>query len=243
MGLFDFFKKSPSENAILSQVRKAKEPYAQPDYRRMAMDKLLNWDTNESLKGILERFTVVIQSPHWDEEEKRWLVEELVKKGERMVPILREFLLKKNEVNHAILALKQLIKNPKEVEKLLVEALEKRPPSDHRSIQAKRELIAALSELNENQLDNIIAPYIEDHSDDVQCEAIIALAKTQSDAIKQQIAKLLTSDIHSARVLRTAAQVILDTKTPLEDTMELTEVLQEEYAIKDNLLTKLNFNG
>ena len=81
MGIFGFFGKSaPSEKAIANQVQKAKEQYAKPEYRRVAMDKLLEWNTKASLKGLLGRFTVVVQSPHWDEEEKRWLVEEFVKK-------------------------------------------------------------------------------------------------------------------------------------------------------------------
>ena len=67
-----FGKTVPDEKAIGKQVAKAKEPYAQPEYRRMAMEKLLEWDTQESLRGVLERFAVVVQSPHWDEDEKRW---------------------------------------------------------------------------------------------------------------------------------------------------------------------------
>ena len=72
MGLFDIFKSGPTSDSILGQIRKAKEVYAQPEYRRMAMEKLLKWGSEESLRGLLERFTVVEQSPHWDEDEKRW---------------------------------------------------------------------------------------------------------------------------------------------------------------------------
>ena len=36
----------------------------------------------EALAAVLARFTVVVQSPHWDEEEKRWLVDELATRGE-----------------------------------------------------------------------------------------------------------------------------------------------------------------
>ena len=111
MGLFDIFRAGPSKEAILGQVRKAKEIYAQPEYRRMAMENLLKWGTAESLSGLLERFSVVVQFPHWDEEEKRWLVEELIKIGEQALPLLREFILKRNEVNHALLAFRKIVAN------------------------------------------------------------------------------------------------------------------------------------
>src|SRR5271170_6675572 len=187
MGLLDFIKGKPSPNAILSQVRKAKEVYAQPEYRRMAMDKLLKWGDDDSLRGILERFSVVVQSPHWDEDEKRWLTEELTKLGDRALPILREFILKKNEVNHALSAYRAIVNNDHAYEAFLIEALKIRPPSDHRSVQGKQELIALLSEFKEVPLADLLLPYLDDHSDDVQCAAIDALRAHLNDAVKQKL--------------------------------------------------------
>ncbi len=239
MGLLDFFKNGPSPDAIASQVRKAKEHYAQPDYRRMAMDKLLKWDTDESIKGLLERFTVVVQSPHWDEEEKCWLVDEIVQKGERMIPILREFLLEKNEVNHALIALKKLVPDTKAYSNLLIEALNKRPPSDHRSVQAKREIIAAISDLEDRAMDALLVPYIEDHSDDVQCLTIEILGKSQDQSIEHKLIELLKSDVHSARVVRMSAKVIADKKVPLGQETALSDVVKEEFALKSGYLVRL----
>lgn len=239
MGLLDFFKNGPSPDAIATQVRKAKEHYAQPDYRRMAMDKLLKWDTDESIKGLLERFTAVVQSPHWDEEEKCWLVNEIVGKGERMIPILREFLLEKNEVNHALIALKKLVPDTKKYSDLLVEALKKRPPSDHRSVQAKREIIAAISDLDDRSLDAVLVPYIEDHSDDVQCLTIELLGKSQDQDIMRKLVELLKSEVHSARVVRMSAKVVSDIKLPLGDETALSEVVKEEFALKNGHLVRL----
>lgn len=238
MGLLDFFKNSPSPDAIAGQVRKAKEAYAQPDYRRMAMDKLLKWDTDESLKGLLERLTVVVQSPHWDEEEKCWVVDEIVQKGERMIPILREFVFEKNEVNYAVGALKRLLPNTQAFSELLLEALKKRPPSDHRSVQAKRELIAAICDLDNPQFDAILAPYLHDHSDDVQCLVIERLGKSSDEAIKAHLLELLSSESHSARTLRMAAKVVAEQKIPVSETLALAEAVKEEYGIKAGLLAR-----
>lgn len=239
MGLFDFFKKAPSKDAILGQVRKAKEVYAQPDYRRMAMDKLLKWDTDESLSGLLERFCVVVQSPHWDEDEKRWLVDELIKRGERVKPLLREFIFKKNEVNHALLAYRKIVNDDEDYKALLIEAMKLRPPSDHRSVQSKQELIAALSEFNHQSFDEIVLPYLNDHSDDVQCAAIDALKESPNEKVKASLVKLLSSDVHSARVLRTAANAVVSYKIPVGDNANLAEVLMEDFKIESGHVTRL----
>lgn len=239
MGWLDIFsKKGPSEDAIAKQVRKAKEAYAQPDYRRMAMDQLLKWDTPESLRGILERFTAVIQSPHWDEDEKNWLVGELVARGDKMLPILRSFVLDKNEVNHALQTYRQIVKDDKKYGELLIEALKKRPPSDHRTVQGKQEILAAMMELNTRDFDEVIIPHLDDHSDDVQCIAIEALANSDKPKAREEIIGLLSNDAHSARVLRAAAALAAAQKFPV-GTTELTDVLKEDFRVDNGLLVHL----
>jgi hypothetical protein len=239
MGLWDFFSsKGPSADAIANQVRKAKEHYAQPDYRRAAMDQLLKWNSEESLRGILDRFCVVVQSPHWDEEEKKWLSDQVIALGDKMKPILRQFILEKNEVNHALQAYRQICKNDQEYTELLLEALNKRPPGDHRSVQGKQEILAALSELENRDLDQYIAPYLDDHSDDVQYLTIETLAKSSSPEIHKLLVALLSSDTHSARVVRKAAAVVAEQKIEIEPTQNLCEAVSEDYAIKQGFLVR-----
>lgn len=241
MGIFDIFKSGPSADSILGQVRKAKEIYAQPEYRRMAMEKLLKWNTDDSLRGVLERFCVVVQSPHWDEDEKRWLVDELIKLGDRAEPLLKEFIIKKDEVNHALLAYRK-VAGDENYKKVLVEALAVRPPSDHRSVQGKQEIIAAMSEF-ENEFEELLVPYLDDHSDDVQCAAIDALATSNSPNAKVRLIELLNSDVHSARVLRRAATVIVNRRLPLGENVKLSEVVKEDFMIDDGHLVRLRHEG
>lgn len=241
MGIFDIFKSGPSEDAILGQVRKAKEVYAQPEYRRMAMEKLIKWNTDESLRGVLERFSVVVQSPHWDEEEKRWLVDEMIKLGDRALPILQEFILKKDEVNHALLAYRK-IKGDDGYKEVLAEALDVRPPSDHRSVLGKQEIIAAMSEFGQ-EFEELLLPYLEDHSDDVQCATIDAISNSENLVIKERLVQLLKSDVHSARVLRRAANVVVNQKMTLGENAQLSDVVKEDFMLEEGRLVRLRHEG
>lgn len=239
MGLFDFFSSKPSEKAILNQVNKAKERYAQPDYRRAAMDKLLKWNTPESIAGLLERFTVVVQSPHWDEEEKNWLAEELIAQGKDVEKVVSEFILKKDEITQCLAVIKSILNDDKQYTNLLLEALNKRPPSDYRLVRSKKELIAALIDLNVNGLDEVIIPYLEDHSDDVQCAAIDYLIKSEREETRQKLMQLLENNLHSARVLRTLAKLFSDMQLPLKKEIVLADAVKEEFTIKTGLLVKI----
>lgn len=237
MGLFGLFgKKVPSENAISKQVQKAKEQYAKPEYRRMAMDKLLEWDTPESLAGLLGRFSVVVQSPHYDEEEKRWLVEEFVKRGDRVKGVLIDFLGKANEVTYVIRCLEKLC-TKEELEGILIDALKRRNPEDYRSYQSKIELIAAF-EGYPAEIVPVILPYLRDHNDDVKCMAIDVLSPMNSSDVNQELVKMLSEDYHSGRVLRKAGQAVHKLELDVPNNVALAKEVAEDFVIRNGKLVR-----
>lgn len=238
MGIFGIFGKSePSEKALQNQVQKAKEPYAKPEYRRAAMDKLLEWNTKKSLLGLLGRFSVVVQSPHWDEEEKRWLVEEFVKRGDAVKEVLVEFLMSANEVTYVVRCLEKLCQRD-EVQPILFEALQRRSPEDYRTHQSKMELIAALEDYTGPENADLVIPYLHDHNDDVKCMAIEVLGKKGDQKAHDAIVKLLGEDFHSGRVLRLAAQMVHHLQSDIPKEMALVSEVLEDFSVKDGKLKR-----
>jgi lipopolysaccharide biosynthesis regulator YciM len=237
MGIFDIFTGRPTGKAIASQVSKAKEQYAQPEYRRMAMEKLLKWDTPESLAGVVQRFCVVVQSPHWDEVEKQWLVEEIVERGEHSRAILRDFILKENDLAYALDAYRKIVQNDDAYVAILWDALEIRKPADHRSVRAKQELIAALAEMPGIDLERLV-PYLHDHSDDVQSLAISALADRKDERFFAPVRELIGSDIHSSRVMRAAADAVSALKIPVAEDFKIAGPVLEDFHTENGLLVR-----
>ena len=236
MGWFGLFgQKGPSQKAIDKQVTHVKEQYAKPEYRQMAMDQLLEWGTKESLKGLLSRFTVVVQSPHWDEEEKRWLVGEFAKRGDLAKEVLTEFLMTANEVTYVILALSRLC-SEEELVSILQAALRARLPEDHRSSQSKMELIAALEERQLPQLSEELLPYLDDHNDDVKCITLDVLAAKKADQAYASIARMITESHHSARVLRHAASMVHKLEIPVDLKAPLAEEVTEDFVVRNGKL-------
>lgn len=236
MGLFGFFgKDKPSEAAIAKQVTRVKEQYAKPEYRQMAMDKLLEWGDRASLKAILSRFTVVVQSPHYDEEEKRWLAKELTGRGDLAKEVLIEFLKNANEVSYAIVALEGLC-SKEELNQIIVSALTARSPEDHRSSQSKMELIAALEDRDVEGLAQLLIPYLDDHNDDVKCIAMDVVASKKVEQAYSQVALILTQDHHSARVLRHAASMAARLGILVDAEKPLAPEVAEDFVVKDGKL-------
>jgi len=114
--------------------------------------------------------------------------------------------------------------------------LYRNPFTDDRSVQGKQEIIAAMMELNDPSLEPLILPHLEDHSDDVQCLAISALAQSHSSEVKARLIDIIKNEDHSARVMRTAASVIAAQKFELPEGFQIAPILTEDYKVENGLL-------
>ncbi|MFZ9887249.1 MAG: HEAT repeat domain-containing protein [Myxococcota bacterium] len=227
----------PTPKNIDKQVARVKERYSQPEYRRTAMERLLSWGTPEAIEGLLARFTVVVQSPHWDEEEKRWLVEELVEKGPVAKEALVRFLSRENHIAFAAQALRQLTAADEYVA-LLAKALGARSPDDYRSAQGKQELVACLAEAGASTAGEFLVPYLDDHADDVQCATIDAVEALRAEPGFERLRRMVTEEAHSARVLRHAAGAMSRLEIHVDPTSALAAAVVEDYVVRDGKLAR-----
>lgn len=236
MGFFGLFgSNTPTEKQIAKQVTHLKEQYAKPEYRQMAMDKLLEWGTKECLAALLNRFKVVVQSPHWDEEEKRWVVEQMAKRGDLAKEVLQTFIMNENEVTYAILAFSKLSSEVELVE-LLKNALLSRSPEDYRTSESKMELIAALEEHEPADLPTLLIPYLDDHHDDVKCMTLDVAAKKKAENAYPKMIDMLSQEAHSARVLRHTASKVSELALVLAEDQKLAAEIAEDFEIKSGKL-------
>jgi len=233
----------PTQKNIDKLVVRVKEGYAQPEYRREAMEKLLGWHTPESLNGVLVRFTVIANSLHWDGEEKTWLVDELVKLGEPARVALRKFLAKENHIAFAARALSRLDSKDDYVNDLAA-ALAARAPDDYRSVHGKAELIACLTDTQDPRAVTALVPYIDDHGDDVQCACVDALERLWTltgplaGDIEKRLQAVIADDARSARVVRHTAAAMQRLDVPVDATRPLAPAVAEDFLIKDGKLAR-----
>ena len=205
VSLLDLLKpKSPLEKAR-KQVREA---YAQPEYRREAMDKLLEIGSEEAITALLGRFTVNASGQIADEDEKRDLVEMLVDAKDKTLEPLKTFIrTQKKFLAFPIRAYVRMVDRA-EARAFLRETLAQYEPLDHRSTHAKAILLTSLADLGGEETAETIAPYVADHDDDVQYVAVESLERLGNRQLASQLTDVCTSDDHSARVKRRAADAL-----------------------------------
>lgn len=244
MGFLDalFGGDKAGPKAVDKLMLRVKERYAQPEYRREAMDKLLAMGTAESYAAVMKRFTVVVQSPHWDEEEKRWLCDELGTRGDLARDVVRSFLAAEDHVAFASKTLRKLSPSTDAWLKDLVVALQRRPPEDHRTVQGKTEVINQLKDGGDATIVDAVLPYVEDHADDVQIAAWECLEHhipadgAARDALAQKARDIVADDARSARVLRHVAGVMSRLKVAVDPTKPLPGAVAEDFRVQDGTL-------
>ena len=208
VGLLDVLKpKSPLEKAA-KQVREA---FAQPEYRQGAMEKLLEIGTPEAYEALLKRFTFNASGSIADESEKRLLVDELVRVGEPAIEPLKKFIRNEKLIAFPIRAVVEIIGKDR-ARDFMVETLQGYEPLDHRTTQAKRALVIGILDVAEAEHAQVFVPYLADHDDDVQLEAIAALERLANPETAESLAKVCVGDEQAGRVQRRAAQALAELK-------------------------------
>ena len=212
VGIFDFLKPKSAVEKAAKQVREA---YAQPDYRREAMQKLLKIGTEEAYDALLTRFSVKANGQIADEQEKRDLVEELVAVGEPALPSVERYIFQeKTAIAFPIRILKELVPEAVAVDKLLM-ALAQYEPLDHLSSNAKVALVDGLADILPKSQASVLFPYLNDHSDDVQASVIDVVENIAPEGVTEALVEICTQDQHSGRIIRRAAKALSVLETPV----------------------------
>jgi HEAT repeat protein len=228
VGILDFVKrKSPVEKA----QKQLCEAYAQPEYRRGAMEKLIEIGTEEAYDALLRRFTFVASGQIADEDEKSDLVDELVRIGKPAIEPLKRYIRREKQIAFAVRALARVVEKS-ELMAFLVETLSGYEPLDHRSTQQKTTLVMEIGEFGGPEHAPAILPYLKDHHDDVQFQVIVAIEKFKNAETRTALAELCVGDAHSARIQRRAGQALADLEWSVKEYFDrFNPELKSEYLI------------
>jgi hypothetical protein len=232
------FSSSP-EKKIEKTKRVMLNEHHQAQVRQGAIYDLMNMDHPEAVAALVERLGVSMRDTIQNEKEQGWVHDILVDRcKERAVEPLKAYIKGNQLISKAILALQELISD-EELELFLCEVLNGYDPKDHRSVDARLNLIDALHELPNSPLE-VFLPYALDHSDDVRVKVINTirerLSQESTDAQREAATKALVgalSDPFAAgRITRAAgltlARLELDVSAYAEQLTDLPDELTLE---------------
>ena len=185
MGLLDKLglggsKDDREARSVAKLQKKAIEKYGPKENRQGAIEELGELRTSRAVEALLMRYTVRVEPGITDDEEKQRVLALVQQAGAQVaVPVLKKFILSRDEVSWPLKALFDLVSEA-EVVAFLVEALRKAAGEYSRVPEKKVLLLHALAQHRSPDAVPAALPFLEDMDDEVQIAAAQAMA-VQSD--------------------------------------------------------------
>jgi len=214
--VFGLFSK---EKALQRNIAKATNKLSQQPDRWSAMENLRKDGSEEAIYGLTRRFSIVSQKSSEDEQEKQWVVDVLVEKGEVAIGPVRRYLKNHAQLAFALQVLGKIVPKQRVLE-VIDELLASETPGYTRDPERRLDLIKWLGEWPQATAEDLVprlAPYLKDHSEDVRWFAAEALAKHGMPEVGPQLIEALTNPEEEAgRFKRRLAELLAEHKVPLD---------------------------
>ena len=204
MGLLDIFSKEKrEERARAGNIQRTLNKYAQTGDRYRAMEALATEGSDESTYGLLRRFGMMYDKTIEDEQEKEWVFDTLVSKGEAALPAVKRYLISAESVSWPLRVLQKIAPSKEAEVDMVAEVLARHEPGYERDPTKKIQLIRHLGLLKQAKGPALVAPYLGDMDEGVRFATIEALLASKNEAVaREKLLELFVSNAEESLRLR-----------------------------------------
>jgi hypothetical protein len=186
MSLFDLFRKDGrAQRARQSNIKRAVNKYAQSPDRMKALQSLRDDGSPDALYGMLRRFGMMYDKTIEDEQEKDWVFEVLLEKGQVIIGPIRKYLLSAESVSWPLRLLDRVAGKDEELE-VLKAVLERHEPGYERDPTKKIQVLNHLASVKDDRVPPLLVPYLADMDEGVRYAAVEALVRHKNEEIARE---------------------------------------------------------
>lgn len=203
MGLADFFSRDGrSERALKKNMQRAVDKHAQSIDRYRALEALRDDGSDEATLGLLRRFSLQYDKSIEDEQEKEWVYQTLVGKGDKVLVALRRYMRETETLAWALKVLGAVAQGDT-FRQVLSELCEQNDNSYTRDPGKKIQLLHFMGEHRDPYIAELLVPYLEDMNEGVRFTAAEALlAQRNQELTLQPLVKLMLSEAEESRRIK-----------------------------------------
>jgi hypothetical protein len=241
--VFGLFSK---DKALQKTIEKATNKLAQQPDRWGALEKLKDDGTEEALVGLCKRFAITSSKGVEDEDEKAWVVNTLVGKGEAaLVPVVR-YMKTAEHLAFPLKVLERIAPRDKVLE-VADQLFASETPGYVRMPERRIDLLRWFAEWKPATDDEVVTrltPYVTDFDENVRFAAIDGMATRDPAKIAPPlIAALIRPEEESGRIKRSIADVLATRAAPLGGqaaavAASLTGPLGEAFKVEAGVVKK-----
>ncbi len=238
--VFGLFSK---EKALKKTVQRATNVVSQSADRWGAMEKLLELGTDEALDALCRRFSFTYDKTIEDQQEKDWVVANLVALGEPALGPLRRYMKNAKGLGYP---LKILGKSASEttIFEVLDELLADEEPGYVRDPKRRIDIIEWLGEwtAKPSEIVGRVLPYVEDFDENVRMQALETISLNPDDSAAETVCRAMVrkeeeSKRFQLRCAELLAQQGWSVASHKSEIAALLPKLASKYSLKGNTLT------
>ncbi|MBX7113424.1 MAG: HEAT repeat domain-containing protein [Myxococcaceae bacterium] len=222
MGLFDFFTSTGPEKALKLKP-KVTQKYGDPTSRQKAISTLGEMGTPEAVAVLLYRFTINVTPDTTDAFEKDTAFQAITALGADAVTPVKEFLRKSDQATSWALRLLTKLVTTEETVESVCELLSALGAEYTRDPEKKVVLLHFLEDKQGPRIGAVVAPFLQDMSDDVKFAAIKVVAAQKHEPAREALLELLVNEDTARRVQTAAIQALHDTGFSVQGFREKVE--------------------
>ncbi len=210
-GWMERMRKKKHLRDIRRHRKHIKSRFGQGEDRYRAVQYFKELGGLEGSQGLLERFMVNVEPSIKDEEEKQSVFDILVGLGNQVIPAIETYLNRKDSASVPItwpLKVLSAVAEPQEAVEVIKRALENQGTSYTREPERKVLLVSQLAEYDHPDVVPALIPFLRDHRDEVQLEALAALTNRQDETAREAVLELLVEEETPARLRAAIAEAL-----------------------------------
>jgi len=241
--VFGLFSK---EKALQKTIDKATNKLSQQPDRFAALERLKEDGSDEALVGLCKRFSITSMKGVEDEQEKHWVADTLVEKGDRALTALVRYMKNAEQLAFPLRVLERIASRDQVIQ-IADELFAGETPGYVRMPDKRIDLLRWFAEwkpATDDELVTRLTPYVTDFDENVRFTAIDGMAHRDPKKIAPPlIAALLRPEEESGRIKRTIVEVLEKSKAPLDAQAAavgamMTGPLGEDFTIEAGVVKK-----
>ena len=224
--MFGFSK----DRALRRAMDKVLNKHAQSVDRFAAMEKLGKEGSAEALYALTRRFGYKYDKTIEDQQEKQWVVDTLISKGEASLAAVRRYMKDAGTLHYPLIVVGR-VASIKTALEIVDELLASEPPGYTRDPERRTDVIAWLGECDEASNEEVTRrciPYLADFDENVRYKAVDSIAlKPHPIAAAPLVDALVREEEESRRLRVRIGEVLAENQWDLGEKKSEVSALME----------------
>lgn len=230
-----------SEKTLAKNVAKLVNQNVQHEDRLRAAEVLAEMNTDESLFGLLKRYDMTLEKGYMDQDEKVYVRDLLVEKGQAAIDPIRRFLKFSDNVNWPERILSNILNDDQAVVGTLLEVIEEERDSGDMKGPKRAKLISLLIKYTDPRIPSVVTSFLHDFDESVRFTAVCVLDEQGDPSCRQALIDVMSGTTEeSVRVKQRILEVFTKHQWSIADWREQVESwLPPNYVIRSDKIVEV----